>query len=1757
MSLTTGSTVTIQTALGAGLSAAARLNFRPLLNAVAWLSALAFLVAPFPTSAAPSPIVAHVQGQPGDISMQGQTLTLRTADGYVATQAPAGNQLDFTVAIPGNPSTLHLILRAANDAELIPGFYADATSLYLGATAVPQIGFTGPGPSCGGGSPKPMGDFTILEITRNTDGTVATLAVDFTYHCIPILLPGTFGQLRYNSDVPVDTSRRIVDSFSFPGVANAVPGSVVTSAAIAVSGIDVPVPVSITGGEFSINGGAFTSGGGLITNGQTIAVRQNAASTANTLKVATVNLAGYRVPFRVGTPTGNTPQPTGEPLVVLRGQATSSSPTQTQIYSPANLYQFDLGAGTYFWPSISASLSPANGYAWRASVGGPNNTPITPGTYNSTANSVTQTMPLLATTGPISCDGNPGATMVVHEVEYSPQGYQTKLAADFVQQCNSANYARIFGAIRFNSTVPIDYTQSLPVPFTFPMVSGAALSTYVESNTVTIAGVNVPVAVSIVGGEFSVNGGPFTGAAATVLNGQTLKVRLMSAATTNTLSTATLTTGGLVVPFSVGTRIDALPQPAGGTLFTFISMPRDAGLPNVTQVMSVANGYTFAIQRGSPGIAYLSGVNYASSSAWTAQIAGPGQMQLTPGDYPAGSYLQTGGAPKCNLSSLGRMRVHEVEYLLDGMLSKLALDYVEYCSADVFGYANIFGYLRINSLVPIDYSIRLPAAIVFAPVTRAGLGMAIVSNEVTVHGINVDVPLAIAGGEYSVDGGAFTSAPGTISPGQRLRIRVTSAASPNSLTSAAVTVGELSTTFAVGTAPLPRPQPSGTPMVVLLSQDAGTGLTTETVLSAATMAQVSWSATHADTTEILVRAVREGYGQSWSTTIAGPGNEPLAAGTYTGANFYGDATTARFATDNYFPISCTYNSTAKIVIHEIELSPQGQPTRLALDFQQVCPPPYYGQQPGLTSIYGYVRINSSVPINYTVRRPIQFTFPSIYAVEPGAAVLSSEVTVQGITEAVPLTVSGAEVSLDGGPFSAAATTVIAGQKLKLKVTAPTAGNAVLTATLMAGETTATFTVTTQTGVFPQPTGNALIVLISQGQDPIGGGATYVLSPATGRKFTLNTVWGTDVALNANLVAGTPYFGDWNFNFAAPDRTKLTSATQYSGASRWPFQPAGKPGIDVNAFSHGCGGTGEFYVHEVRYTNDVIDKLAVDFVHYCSAFPLYGYIRINSLVPINQVSDVDPGRIEFATVEHVPRNTQIVSAPLTIASINTSAPISVSGGEYSIDGGAFTSAPGTISLGQVLRLRGLSSNSFQTLATMTVTIGPVTATFATYTEAQDTYADPIIFANVTNAPRNSWVTSQLVMLTGTNATTNATVYGGEMSIGGRAFTSAPQTIEPGETIQLRIMSSPRHSEAYAMGGQVAGQYFSFYVQTMAGLDLTVTVSGNGSVVSQPAGLSCAPVCTQKFDTGSTVTLLATTGAGVGFTGWSGACSGIGACSVTMDAAKNVTASFAITIPGAPAITSAVPGRGLAVISFTSPANNGGSGITAYTATCSPGGITATASASPIVVSGLTNGTSYSCTVSATNAIGTSSPSTAAIVTPENNVPLALVRLESRKTHGNAGTYNLPLKPSAANTGDITIEPRAIGAGHQVVFVFNDSITAIGSVSAIDGNGTAVSATAGSLSGAEVIVTLPDVPNARRVTVLLQGVNGGGNAQVSLGFLLGDVNGSASIDDQDVAALRARSGQMADGDNFHFDINASGRVTAADLLGAKARRGAVLP
>jgi len=109
-------------------------------------------------------------------------------------------------------------------------------------------------------------------------------------------------------------------------------------------------------------------------------------------------------------------------------------------------------------------------------------------------------------------------------------------------------------------------------------------------------------------------------------------------------------------------------------------------------------------------------------------------------------------------------------------------------------------------------------------------------------------------------------------------------------------------------------------------------------------------------------------------------------------------------------------------------------------------------------------------------------------------------------------------------------------------------------------------------------------------------------------------------------------------------------------------------------------------------------------------------------------------------------------------------------------------------------------------------------------------------------------------------------------------------------------------------------------------LTVNKSGTGSgtVTSSPTGINCGSDCSENYPQGQSVTLTAAPDAASTFTGWSDACAGSGACTLTLDAAQSVTATFSLPTLKINDVSKAEGNSGTTAYTFTvtlAPASTG--------------------------------------------------------------------------------------------------------------------------------------------------------------------------------------------------------------------------------------------
>ena len=90
---------------------------------------------------------------------------------------------------------------------------------------------------------------------------------------------------------------------------------------------------------------------------------------------------------------------------------------------------------------------------------------------------------------------------------------------------------------------PVDDTT--PDQFSFTAITDVDAAVLISSTPVSVAGINAPTALSITGGEYSINNATFTAADGTVTNGQAVTVRVTSSANSQGVVSAELSIGGV------------------------------------------------------------------------------------------------------------------------------------------------------------------------------------------------------------------------------------------------------------------------------------------------------------------------------------------------------------------------------------------------------------------------------------------------------------------------------------------------------------------------------------------------------------------------------------------------------------------------------------------------------------------------------------------------------------------------------------------------------------------------------------------------------------------------------------------------------------------------------------------------------------------------------------------------------------------------------------------------------------------------------------------------------------------------------------------------------------------------------------------------------------------------------------------------------------------------------------------------------------
>lgn len=104
-----------------------------------------------------------------------------------------------------------------------------------------------------------------------------------------------------------------------------------------------------------------------------------------------------------------------------------------------------------------------------------------------------------------------------------------------------------------------------------------------------------------------------------------------------------------------------------------------------------------------------------------------------------------------------------------------------------------------------------PDAFSFSNVNNANLNSEIKSNEISINGINTQVPISINNGKYSINGNSWSNSNGVVSNGSKIKVKHLSSNTYSSVNKTVLTVENISASFESRTKSKPRIKPTPLP----------------------------------------------------------------------------------------------------------------------------------------------------------------------------------------------------------------------------------------------------------------------------------------------------------------------------------------------------------------------------------------------------------------------------------------------------------------------------------------------------------------------------------------------------------------------------------------------------------------------------------------------------------------------------------------------------------------------------------------------------------------------------------------------------------------------------------------------------------------------------------------------------------------------------------------------------------------------------------
>ena len=595
-------------------------------------------------------------------------------------------------------------------------------------------------------------------------------------------------------------------AFTFTDATNAALSTLITASAVTISGIPAGCPgeVEVSGQgspQISINGGAWGTTGS-IANGQTLAVRLTSSASFSTAHTATISIGSTQDAWSVTTmamdTTPNafdfTPNVTNANLSALTTASAvtiSGINTTTPVSFTGSGAQISIAGGAWVTSGnitngqtlavrLTSSASFSTAITATVNVGGvtdtwsvttlpadttPDALDFTPNVTNASLSTLTTasavTINGINTTTPVSVTGV-GAQISINGGAWGTSGNITNGQTLAVRLTSSASFSTAItatvtvGGVTDTWSVTTLAADTTPVAFDFtPNVTNAALSTLTTASAVTITGINAttPVSVTGTGAQISINGGAW-GTSGNITNGQTLAVRLTSSASFNTAITATVNVGGVIDTWSVTT----LPADTTPNAFTFTDQT-DVARSTLITSNSIAIGGT--------------------NTTTPVSVSGSGSPQIS---IAGGAWVTSGNIT--NGQTLA-VRLTSSAAWSTGLTATITVGSV----SDTWAVTTLGNDTT-------------PDAFTFADLTDVALNTLSTSSAITIVGLTGTASVSVTGAsgspQISVNGGAWATS-STITNGQTLAVRLTSANANVTTYTATVNVGGVTDAWTVKT----------------------------------------------------------------------------------------------------------------------------------------------------------------------------------------------------------------------------------------------------------------------------------------------------------------------------------------------------------------------------------------------------------------------------------------------------------------------------------------------------------------------------------------------------------------------------------------------------------------------------------------------------------------------------------------------------------------------------------------------------------------------------------------------------------------------------------------------------------------------------------------------------------------------------------------------------------------------------------------------